>query len=343
MLYSIFSTHLLAGSGLLFFSTSVLFQFLLKESCHGKKRTMSFTPSQQGNGSRPIALVSQLRQQALHMQHIDEMFLWLSRAMVSQWQVPLVQFWAMQADTAGQYHVELRALASQDPSLPSSAHVNQPVADLVKQLLREQRGVSPLPVTTLFSSSHASLLARHNIHYWGGYFLREHVMLPPKKGATRATIATPLNMITTLFLQDPPSERLGRALHFVFQQGLRIAASQELFSASTSMHTHDFVEKAPQQTDLDLSTLRPQRTQRIEEIQAGNPFANATIIPDKKARHMYSFINGQRDVATLIRLTNLEQKEAVEALHLLLQQEKIQLQDAEGNAIEASLLATLFR
>lgn len=300
------------------------------------KNVMSTIPNQPGHGSQPIALVSQLRQQAPQMHDIDEMFSWMSRAMVNQWHIPLIQFWSLQTSTTGQSRVELRTVASQDSSLPSSVHANQQVADVVKRLLWEQRGVSPLPTISVFPSSYVGLLARHNIHYWGGYFIKDNVLLPPREAAAEK-VATPLSMVITLFLQNPPSERLGRAIDFAFQQGFRVAVNRGFFGTIEPVKPDGVPASSHQQQQLALSSLVPQRTQSIEEFQTGNPFVNATIIPDKRARQIYSLINGQRDVATLARLANLDQKEVGEALHLLLQNEKIQLQDSKGTPIDAAL------
>jgi hypothetical protein len=300
---------------------------------------MPFTPESPGYGIQPIALVSQLRRQVLQMQSIDEVFSWLSHTMVHQWHIPLVQFWATQAYRTGQIRLELRTVASEDSSLPAAVHINQQVADVVQRLLQERRGVSPLPATNVFPSSQVEALAHYNLHYWAGYFLGNDLLLPPKKEAAGEKIPTPMSMIISLFLQHPPSERLGRALDFTFRHSLLAATSRGFLTTSPDQISSDIsAESVSQHIQPALSTLIPHRSESIEAMRAGNPFANATILPDKNTRRLYSLVNGYRDVATLARLADLDQKEMEEAIRLLLQQEKIELHDFKGNSIDASLV-----
>jgi hypothetical protein len=304
-----------------------------------RNETMPFTPEPPGYGMQPIALVSQLRRQVLQMHSIDEVFSWLSHTMVHQWHIPLVQFWAAQAYRTGQIRLELRTVASEDPSLPAAIHVNQQVVDVIQRLLQERRGVSPLPATNVFSPSQVEALAHYNLHYWAGYFIGNDLLLPPKKEAAGERISTPISMIISLFLQNLPSERLGRALDFTFRHSLLAATSQGFLTTSPARTSSDIpAESVSQHIQPTLATLIPHRSESIEAMRAGNPFANATILPDKNTRRLYSLVNGHRDVATLAHLADLQQKEMEEAIRLLLQQEKIELHDFKGNSIDASLV-----
>lgn len=304
-----------------------------------RDETMPFTPEPLEYGMQPIALVSQLRRQVLQMHSIDEVFSWMSHTMVHQWHIPLVQFWAAQAYRTGQTRLELRTVASEDPSLPAAIHSNQQVADVVQRLLQERRGVFPLPAANVFSSSQVRALAHYNLHYWAGYFLKNDLLLPPKKEATEEKIPTPVSMIISLFLQYLPSERLGRALDFTFRHSLLAATSRGFLMTSPDRTSSDIAAKrVSQHIQPTLSTLIPHRSESIEAMRAGNPFANASILPDKNTRRLYSLVNGHRDVATLARLADLDQKETEEAIRLLLQQEKIELHDFKGISIDASLV-----
>ncbi len=296
-----------------------------------RNKSMSSIPPQAGIGSQPIALVSQLRQQVPQMQHIDEMFAWMAHALMTQWQIPLIQFWAAQAHSTGQPQAELRAVASRNAALPSSLHTNAQVTDAVKRILGAKQGFFPRPTDGIFSRSYVEHFARYNISYWGGYFISDNVLLPPKKDAEPEKVATPLNMVIALFLQNPPQDKLGRAMDYIFQHSFRVAVDKGLFNPQAAPRKEVHTETLQRQTTtaLDLSSFVPHRTQNIEEIQTGNPFAYATIIPDRKARQIYSLINGQRNVATLARMANLDVKEVEEALRLLIQQGKISLQDGE--------------
>ena len=297
---------------------------------------MSLTPQHPRSGIQPIALVSQLRQQVPKMQHIDEMFLWMSHAMVHQWQIPLVQFWTTQAYKTGQLRLELRTVACQDSSLPTPVHANQQIANVVKRLLREKQGTTPLQTASVFSPSQAEILARYGLHYWAGYFIANTGLLPPQKEASVEQVATPLSMVISLFLQHPPSERLSRAIDFTLQHGLLVAASRGFLTTSPGTIQADIFSAGSRQPIL--STLVPRRSEKIEEITTVNPFANATILPNKQTRQLYSLVNGQRNVATLAQLANLDQEVVKEVLRFLLQQEKIQLYDEKGNSIDAAFI-----
>ncbi len=298
---------------------------------------MSISQQPSESEIQPIAFIAQLRQQALKMRHIDEIFAWMSGAMVYQWQIPVVQFWAPQAYATGQFRLELRVSTSRDPSLPATVHANQQIADVIKRLLQEKRGIAPLPIASVFPPSQVAALAHYGLHYWAGYFTSKELWLPPRQDATAEKIATPLTMMIALFLQQPPAERLGRAVDFIFQHSLPLAAELGLVTPSQSPAPQNIPSGVfPQQAQLDLSALIPHRSESIEEIKTGNPFANATVLPDKKTRQLYSLINDQRDVATLARLTGLDQKEVEEAIRLLLERGKIQLYDLEGKHIETS-------
>ncbi len=204
------------------------------------------------------------------------------------------------------------------------------MVDAVKRILAAKQGFFPRPTEGVFSPSYGEHFARYNIRYWGGYFISDNVLLPPKKGAEQEKVATPLNMVIALFLQNPPSERLGRAMDFAFQQGFRVAADKGLFSPPAPLPAEIHTESLQTETTaLDLSMFVPRRTQSIEEIQSGNPFAYATVIPDRKARQIYSLVNGQRNVATIARMANMDVKEVEEALRLLVKQGQISLQNGE--------------
>ncbi len=305
---------------------------------------MSFTTEQPGGGSRPITLVSQLRQHALKMRHIDEMFSWTAQGMVKQWQIPLIQFWAVQGYTTGQFRLELRTFAHQNPSLPASIHANQQVADVVKRLLREKQGMPSLPVRDVFSSSQVEALTSHNLYYWTAYFIENALSFPPKRKAVPEQIPTPLTMLISLFLQQPPIEPLDRAIDFTFQHCFLVAAKQGFLTPPQEVtptdtnHAEMDTESSGKQAQDDLSALVPHRAENIEELQISNPFVHATILPDKKTRRVYSLVNGQRDIATITRVAGLTQKEVLEALCLLLQQERIGLRDVKGNSIDADLV-----
>src|SRR5260370_33849731 len=102
-----------------------------------------------GGGNPQLVIITQLLQIIPNMQHIDELFLWLSHIIGQRLDVPVIQLWANQAHTTGQYSTELRVVASQNSSLPLHVVNNAQVAEIVKGLLSERHGGRSKPVGSI--------------------------------------------------------------------------------------------------------------------------------------------------------------------------------------------------
>ncbi|MBO0789927.1 MAG: hypothetical protein J2P36_03130 [Ktedonobacteraceae bacterium] len=292
-------------------------------------------PHASWEGRQPIILISQLMQQITSMQHVDEVFSWLSQVMVQYLQIPVVQFWASQRYHTGQSQIEVRAAASQNPSLPQQVYTNQQVAAVVGHHLRERHGAASLPVEQIFPIFQASLLARYNLHYWAGYFLKNDALLPlSQNGAAPEQIATPLAMIVSLFTPYPLSSRQMRAANFLLVQALRVIVNRGLLTSRASTSNHPFMKTTPKNTAPALLELIPHRAQDVEQFQADNPFTRSTIIADKHARRLYAAIDGKKNVEELGRITHLEQQVLIDALSNLLQQGHIQLYTQEEKLVD---------
>lgn len=288
-------------------------------------------------GMQPVVLTQQLMQQVAKMQHVDEIFLWLAQTISTRLNIPVVQFWATQAYSSAQPRTELRAQVTQNSAWPQQVYVNRQVATVVERLMREQRNCAPLPVEDVFSPSHAQALAQYTLHYWAGYFLEIDALLPPPGDAPPVgKVATPLNMLVSLFTVQSLSPRLLRAATFLSEQALRIAVSRGFLAPLPQSATTSASGKAqPLPQFIDLV---PHRLQKTEEALADSPFSRAAIIPDREARRLYSFIDGRKTIAHLAQLMGQDQKSIVEVLRYLFQNGQIQLYTQAGDVVEDSAL-----
>lgn len=296
-------------------------------------------------GKPPIAIISQLIHDAAAMQHIDEVFLWLSRAIAQEWQIPVVEFWTVQAYSNGPYQGELRAIAGQQ--LPLQHIANREITEAVEYLLQDGRIVASEPLRNIFSATQFEVFAHYGLHFWSSYFTEKNVLLPFKKGEdARGKISTPLRLVVTLLLPQMAPATLIRNTGFLLEQALRVAMSRGFFTADKPpLAENPPVENIPGNVtapgQYQLSSLIPRQTHQVEDLQASNPFANAVVISDKKARQVYSSVDGQKNVAQIASTAQLGQAEMMQALRILLQQGRIDLYDVQGNLIERALLLKL--
>jgi hypothetical protein len=283
---------------------------------------------------QPVVLIAQLMRSAAQMRHVDEVFVWLSNALVRYLDLPVVQFWVTGLNNTGQFQAELRALTTQSGSLPQEIYLNNQVLAVVEHLFHEKRGIMSLPVQRLFSPSQASLLTLHDLHYWAGYFWDSDALFPPTRAAMASKqISLPLTVIVSLFTAVPLSADQMRTIDFVLKQAMRIIINRKFLT----LH-HSSLGAAQENPDKDpfmiLADMIPTRSQDVKQLQAANPFANAPTIADRKARRLYSAVDGYRNVAELARITRLAQKELLEALCYLFQQQKIEFYTSEGEHVE---------
>lgn len=287
-------------------------------------------PHSPGERKQPISLVAQLMQIMPTIRHVDEIFLWLSRAITQHLDIAVVQFWTTQLDAMGQPHASLRAAASQLPSLPQQIHLNQQVASLVQRLLIEQRSSPSRPVESIFPTSQAALLDQFRLRYFASYAANNPMLLPPPKTIPQAA-PSPFNLIVAFFTSQQLSPEQERAIRFLLEQSLRILGSRSFLADPTSTHEDKRVS-------FSLPDIIPQRAQDLELLQADNPFTSATIISDKNARRLYSAIDGQKTLSELGQQLSLEQRAICYALRHLLETQKVQCYTISGELIPSSLI-----
>lgn len=298
-------------------------------------RNLSTSPGTSGERIQPIALITQLMQNMNMMHHVDEVFLWLANTIVRRLDIPVVQFWAPQLDNTGRSHGVVRASACQNPTLPRQVYLNQNVATVIERLFYEKRNTLSLPIEGFFSPSQTALFAQYNLRCWASFLLQDEALLPPAKNEqTPGSNATPLLMIVTLFTPSPLSTDQMRATRFTLDQTLRILTSRGFLNSPTAAAIAAEKLASERSSSAALAKIIPQRSQNIEEYQASNPFAHATIITDKNARRLYAAIGGNKNVTELAQITRLNQKDLVDALSYLFTEQKIQFYTPEGEAIK---------
>jgi|SRR6266567_1609604 len=278
---------------------------------------------------RPIALVSHVLQHMAKMRHIDELFAWLATTLVEHFGVVSAQVWATQAYRAGVVHGKLRASSSLHSFQALQIFESAEVKVFIERMLRDQRGVLSIPVPRIFSQYQANVFAQQNCLYWTTYFIGKDVLLPPSQSnSARNEIATPFQLIFSLFTPRPLQPSDARAISFLLEQSFRIVISQ------------GFLSKTPVQSEKDsqsiFDSLIPERIEAIQVEQAENPFNSAIVIPEKRNRELYSLIDGKKNIEELRALMYASQKEMLEVLQSLLAKGHIRLREVGGNPVDIS-------
>ncbi len=291
-----------------------------------------------GGGNHQLVIITQLLQMSVNMRHIDEMFLWLSHIIGQRLNVDVLQFWAYQAHSTGQYSAELRATASQNILFPLHVVNNPQVAEIIRELLTERSGVNPQPVTNVFSSRQAELLSRYNLYYWASCFVGSGELLPPLMSTdpTQGAISTPLSMVVSLFSQQSPHPNLLPTIKRILEHALSIAKNRGLISTVSNPVSGSLAIKRTQSKQFTFNDLIPHSTQDVDAMQADNPFADGVVISDKKARQLYFAIDGKKNIAELANSTSMDQQELSSALQFLLRQKHIRLHEPSGKVIDSS-------
>lgn len=295
-------------------------------------------PNASGEGKQPVILITQLMQQAKNMHHIDDLFYWLSTMMMQRLNFSIVQFWALQPYVSGLSMLEVRGIPNPSSAVPQQIYTNMQVASVIERLLIEGRGQMPLPVTNIFQPDQAQLLTQFNLNYWAGYFLKDDLLLPPAKSEPiQGKLAAPLKMLVSLYTEQSPSMQLLRATNFILEQAFRIATSRGFLVETAPTPPRPPLEKPSTTTPPTLAELIPFRTQNIEDLQMYNPFANAIIIPEKRARTLYAAIDGQKNISELALVTRLGQQEMVEALRYLTHHQRIEMHTRDRKPVDSTL------
>ena len=295
-------------------------------------------------------LLPQIERAMASMHHIDESFQWLAHLLIQYFNIPLLLTWASRTDEYGQSVAQLRTIARQDPTFPEQIVVNDQMQHLAQQLLVRRLTYQPQPLDTLFSHYQTLLFKRYGLHYWGACFLSKNVLLPARRGVfMRDDTPTFLATVTLFFLTHLPRVNpvqpmglvLDKVMEAAFARGLLLPAPEPQVSFPSSAPLTPFPlpeDKWPlQQKRPQLAQLVPGRKHDANLLLSDNPFTQAGVIPDKKARRLYTAINGQDTVAELCSGTGMNLQEISAALRVLWDLGRIEARDLDGHPADLLL------
>lgn len=306
-----------------------------------------------GNSSHPNfgrgqSLVSgQLVKAATNMHHIDELFLWLAHTIVQNFDVQVVQFWAIQSTRSGQYFTQLRTMLRQDTTIPQHVVTNNQVIALAERILSERHNYLLQPLGSIFPPYQTSLLARYGLNYFFSYFLSSNTLLPPLyNNASAEDIPTPLALAIMLFLRQAPGQSLLSALRLSSEQTLAVAAYRGLLSpdispaplpAASNATAKQVNTHSEPRSMTTLEQLIPRRLEDANLMTTSNPLSFSLAISDRSALRLLAAIDGRKNVDELCSSINMDLTEAYKALQTLLEQHRIELYEPGGEAADNSI------
>jgi len=307
-------------------------------------------PSSQNISRQQVMLVTQLFRTMSSIHHIDELFQWLAYAFVQRFDVQLIQFWTSYVNQFGQLTFQLRTAVSQDPSMPQQVAANDQVAFLAQRIANERRRYNPQPVDSIFPYYQANILRRYGLIYCSGFHMSSNSLLAPSNNPYAQERPPALFAMTTLlFLRQIPHMDLLPSIANVMEQAVEIAGNRSLLLPAhanqppipqVQVQTQAPLQQMiplPQEVPLSLVELIPQRKQDDSVMLSSNPFANSAIISDKQARRLYTAIDGHATLADICNTTEMNIKDASDALQKLLAQQRVELHDPGGRPINAAL------
>jgi hypothetical protein len=292
-------------------------------------------PVQPGVSNQQLATIMvELSQHAVSVHHIDEMFFWLARTISEHLDVAVVEFWTRQANSIGNFSLDLRALVSQSEAVPERLVINDTVRMIIEDIQNEQRGFWLKPVADLFNPYQANLLGRYGLGYCSSYLLKSAALLPPQKEDFSAgKIATPLVLGVLLFLEHPPSQRLLLGIGHILERALVTAKKQGLLFATEKAElevTSSNDVSLHQQQRFSLSDLVPRHVQDTNDGKTDSSLINPTELPNRQVRQVYAAIDGQKSVADLVSFTQLSMEEVRASLRILLLRHRVRLYEPGG-------------
>jgi hypothetical protein len=290
-------------------------------------------------GEHQFVILTQLLQAAAQMQHVDELFLWLTRKMVQQLRLEVVQIWTMETALTSQSPAILRATSLHDQSIPEHVIMNTHVTNVVNDILSRRQAMLSQPVGNLFSPYQSSLLGRYGLDYCTCCLITSsNLALPPVNGSISAQQATsvPSVVAALAFLSQPRPQHFLIAINQFLGQALQIAKKQGLLQIS-SIHEAVTADPNTEQRFPPLHELVPVRTRSRDSMRSSNPFTSAALISDKRALAFFGAIDGSRTIAEIAALRKMDGRDMVVALRLLLQQKRIQLYTKEGQLVEGEV------
>jgi len=91
-----------------------------------------------------------------------------------------------------------------------------------------------------------------------------------------------------------------------------------------------------QESASALLELVPHRTEDADLMTTSSPLYDSVVISDKKARRLYTVIDGRNNVMELCRNTRLDLEEITVALQFLVAGRHLLLCDSSGQVVDSS-------
>ncbi len=278
----------------------------------------------------PHTIVQQLGAVIKNMEHIDDMFLWLSHVFTRYPGANVTQFWVQEGSERGRLTTELRAMARRTPSLPEEVVLNKHIKTEVEDMLSGRYGMMPRAVGEVFPQAVAKLLGRYQLRYWACYFLGNSALLPPGKQRMLQGKKVPLTMIVSCFLPYEPNTRFIPTIGHTLEQAMPLAkryglllTTQEQRSLSTLSPSSSPDRSAPKpavnETRARLLDLIPKRT------PVSHSKGEKLLLNDKQSPLLYEAIDDRHSVAELLRITHMKAPDFYGALHELLSHRHVHL------------------
>lgn len=287
-------------------------------------------------GKLRMAVTKELLRVIRDMRHIDELFQWLSEALVQHFSTQVAQIWVAQVDYQGQYFMKLQVLSSQDNSIPYRVALSKPFADLAGEIRSWQTELPLNLIGNVFSSFQARLLQRYGLYYCCAEYLSSKGQ-PPSTG--QATFM-PLEAVALLFFNQPPLTDIPKSISYVLRLALQLAETNGMLLPPSDAQSNvlGYRHQVAQKGIPALADLVPRRAEDTDLMTTNNPLASYSVIADKFARRLYREIDGRKNVQELSDIIHLDMKAVRKALRTLLDERRIDLFDATGQLVDGSLL-----
>jgi hypothetical protein len=293
-------------------------------------------PYRGNTGKLRMTVTNELLRVIRDMRHVDELFQWLSEALVQHFGTQVTQIWVAQVDYQGQYFMKLQVLSSRDNSIPYRVALSKPFADLAGEIRSWQTELPLSLIGNVFSSFQASLLQRYGLYYCCAEYLSSKGQ-PPSTG--QATFM-PLEAVALLFFNQPPAADIPKSISYVLRLALQLAETNGMLflPSNAQSNVSGYRHQVAQKSASALSDMVPRRAEDIDLMTTNNPLASHSVIADKLARRLYREIDGRKNVQELCDITHQDMKEVHKALRALLNERRIELIDSTGLLEDVSLL-----
>ena len=287
-------------------------------------------------GKLRMAVATELMRVIRDMRHADELFQWLSDALVQHFSAQIAQFWVAQVDSQGQYFMKLQVLSSRDNSIPFRVALSKPFADLAGEIRSWQTDLPLSLVGNVFSSFQASLLQRYGSYYC----CAEYLSSKGHYAARGQTVFMPLEAVALLFFNQPPQPDFPQSISYVLRLAMQLAESNGMLvpPANAQSTAAGYRHHVAQKSIPALADLVPRRTANSDLMTTSNPLTSHVVITDKLARRLYREVDGQKNVQELCDITRLDMQAALQGLRILLNERYIELLDATGQPVDSSFL-----